>query len=156
MSSTRWAARPSLRPISKSRTDELHTASLGKTPFMDTTDKLAVAFGASRIAYALALLAAPGRAAGPWLGDAAANGGGRVAARALAIRDGAMGAGVIAAAVSGSGMKPLLLACAVSDAVDMTATVLDRDSLPPRSAPATVAVAGGMAAAGLALRAACD
>jgi hypothetical protein len=42
----------------------------------------------------------------------------------------------------------------VSDIVDMTATVIDRESLPSRSAPATVAVAGGAAVAGIALAAA--
>jgi hypothetical protein len=118
---------------------------------VSTNRKLAIAFGASRIAYAVALLAVPGRAAGPWLGRAAENGGGRVAARALGVRDGAMGVGVVLAAVSGGPLRGLLLACAVSDAVDMTATLIDRESLPERSAPATVAVAGGAAAAGLAL-----
>jgi hypothetical protein len=62
-----------------------------------------------------------------------------------------MGLGVVLAAASGAPLKGLLLACAVSDAVDMTATLIDRESLPERSAPATVAVAGGAAAAGLAL-----
>ncbi len=121
---------------------------------MDTTRKLAFSFGVSRIAYAVALLVVPGRAAGPWLGTAVESGGGRVAARALAVRDGALGAGVALAAASGGPMRPLLGACAVSDLVDMTATVLDRDSLPARSAPATVVVAGAAAAAGIALAAA--
>src|SRR5918995_4851950 len=116
---------------------------------MNTNRKLAIAFGASRVAYAAALLAIPGRAAGPWLGKAAENGGGRVAARALGVRDGAMGVGVMIAAASGGPLRALLLACAVSDAVDMTATLLDRESLPERSAPATVAVAGGAATAGI-------
>lgn len=120
---------------------------------MGTNRKLAIAFGASRVAYAVALLAIPGRAGGPWLGKAAESGGGRVAARALGVRDGAMGVGVVLAAVSRGPLKPLLLACAVSDAVDMTATLVDRESLPERSAPATVAVAGGAAVAGLALAA---
>jgi hypothetical protein len=112
---------------------------------------LAIAFGAGRIAYAAALVAAPGRAGGPWLGPAAASGGGRVAARALAVRDGALGVGVVAAASSGGAMRPWLAACVVSDLVDMTATWLERDELPERSGPATVVVAGGAAAAGAAL-----
>jgi hypothetical protein len=120
---------------------------------MNDTQKLAVAFGASRIAYAVALLAVPGKAAGPWLGGAVASGGGRVAARALAIRDGALGAGVVAAALAGAPLRPWLIACAVSDAVDLTATVIDRDALPERSAPATVVVAGAAAAGGVALAA---
>lgn len=120
---------------------------------MDGRRKLALAFGASRIAYALVLLVAPGRAAGPWLGKAAESGGGRVAARALAVRDGILGAGVVIAAGSGGPTRPILLACAASDVVDMAATVIDRDALPKRSAPATVVVAGGAAAAGIALAA---
>jgi len=121
---------------------------------MDITRKLAITFGASRIAYAVALLVAPGRAAGPWLGSSVEKGGGRVAARALAVRDGALGAGVVTAAATGKPMRPVLAACAVSDLVDMTATLIDRGALPNRSAPATVVVAGGAAAAGVALAAA--
>lgn len=120
---------------------------------MDTTRKLAVAFGVGRIAYAAALLVAPGPAGGPWLGSAVASGGGRVAARALAVRDGALGLGVVLAATSGGSLRPLLTACAASDLVDMSATLIDRESLPKGSAPATVAVAGGAAAAGIALAA---
>lgn len=48
-------------------------------------------------------------------------------------------------------MRPWLVACVVSDLVDMTATWRERDALPKRSGPATLAVAGGMAAAGVAL-----
>jgi hypothetical protein len=112
---------------------------------------LSIAFGASRIAYAVALLASPNRAGGPWLGSATASGGGRVAARALAVRDGALGLGVAAAAASGGAARPWLIACAASDITDMTATWLERDALPERSGPATVVVAGAAAAAGIAL-----
>ena len=112
---------------------------------------LAIAFGVSRVAYAVALLASPDRAGGPWLGTATHAGGGRVAARALAVRDGALGAGVIAAVSSGGAAKPWLVACIASDLVDMTATWIERDSLPQRSGPATLVVAGGAAAAGAAL-----
>lgn len=117
---------------------------------------LAIAFGASRIAYAVALLAAPERAASPWLGPVTESGGARVAARALAVRDGALGAGVVAAAVAGNAARPWLFACVVSDLVDATATWRERDSLPKRSGPATLLVAGGAAAAGAALALASD
>ena len=119
-----------------------------------TKKRLAIAFGASRIAYAAALIASPKGAGGPWLGAATERGGGRVATRALAIRDGALGAGVAAAAASGSSLRPWLLACIVSDLVDMSATWAERSELPERSGPATLVVAGGMAAAGAALAAA--
>ena len=120
---------------------------------MNDTRKLAIAFGASRIAYAVALLAVPGKAARPWLGSAVESGGGRVAARALAVRDGALGTGVAVAALAGAPLRPWLIACAASDLVDLTATVIDRETLPERSAPATVVVAGGAAASGIALAA---
>ena len=123
---------------------------------MKDLKKLAIAFGISRIAYAVALLVAPKKAAGPWLGADAASGGGKVAARALAVRDGALGAGVAAAAATGSSMRPWLYACVASDLVDATATWLERDSLPERAGPATLVVAGGAAAAGAALASAVD
>jgi hypothetical protein len=118
---------------------------------VETQENVAIGFGASRIAYALALIAAPARAGGPWLGAATESGGGRVAARALAIRDGALGAGVALAAMHGGNTRPWLAACVASDLVDMTATWAERRALPERSGPATVAVAGGMAAWGAAL-----
>jgi len=118
---------------------------------MGDTKTLAIAFGASRIAYAVALLAAPERAANPWLGPVTESGGARVAARALAVRDGALGAGVVAGALTGNAARPWLFACVASDLVDATATWLERDALPKRSGPATLVVAGGAAAAGAAL-----
>ncbi|HYH62991.1 MAG TPA: hypothetical protein VD766_14075 [Solirubrobacterales bacterium] len=118
---------------------------------MTDLQKLAIAYGASRIAYALALIAAPKQAAGPWLGPDAASGGGKVATRALAVRDGALGAGVAAAALNESPMRPWLFACIASDLVDATATWREREDLPERAGLATLAVAGGMAAAGAAL-----
>ena len=123
---------------------------------MTDLQKLSIAFGASRIAYAVALLAAPERAANPWLGPVTESGGARVAARALAVRDGALGAGVVGAALTGSAARPWLVACIVSDLVDATATWLERDALPERSGPATLVVAGGAAAAGAALALAVD
>ena len=118
---------------------------------MDNLKKVALAFGVSRVAYAVALLTSPSRAGGPWLGTATESGGGRVAARALAVRDGALGAGVIAAVGNGSAVRPWLVACVASDIVDMTATWIERESLPKRSGPATLVVAGGAAATGAAL-----
>lgn len=123
---------------------------------MENLQKYSIAFGACRIAYAVALLAAPERAASPWLGPATQGGGARVAARALAVRDGALGAGVLGAALTGSAARPWLVACVVSDLVDATATWLERDALPERSGPATLVVAGGAAAAGAALALAAD
>jgi hypothetical protein len=52
---------------------------------------------------------------------------------------------------NGSAVQPWLVACVASDIVDMTATWIERDSLPKRSGPATLVVAGGAAATGAAL-----
>jgi hypothetical protein len=104
-----------------------------------------------RIAYAAALLAAPGRVASPWIGAAARDAGGAVAVRALAARDAALSLGML-----GPGSpRPWLMACAVCDGVDVGATLMaDSGPLPPRAKLATALVAGGsgLAAALLAVR----
>jgi hypothetical protein len=116
---------------------------------------LVIGYAALRIAYSVALLAAPGRVARPWLGDSARQAGGTIAVRGLGVRDIALSAGALTAAASGNSPRPWLAACAVSDAVDLTATLIaDGDRLPARAKPGTVAAAGvfGAAAAALAIR----
>lgn len=114
-------------------------------------DRFAIAFACGRIAYAAAVIVAPGRAAGPWLGAAAESGGGRVAARALVARDALIAAGIAATASRGADARPWLAAAVASDAADIAATLADRDRLPERSAPGTVAIAGAAALAGAVL-----
>src|ERR671911_134746 len=66
-----------------------------------------------------------------------------------------LSAGALAAAASGGSARPWLAACAISDAVDLAATLIaDGDQLPPKAKPGTVAAAGvfGAAAAALAAR----
>lgn len=123
---------------------------------MNRQQKFAAGFAAGRIAYALGLIAAPGKVGGMWLGEAAERGGGRVGARALAVRDAAIGAGVGIAAVREAPVRPWLAACIVSDAVDLAATLADRENLPELSVPGTVVVAGAAALTGAALLLAFD
>jgi hypothetical protein len=121
------------------------------------TARAVAGYGALRIAYAVALLAAPGRTARPWLGEAAGRPGATVAIRGLAIRDLVLAAGAVAAAASGGSARPWLAACAVSDAVDLTATLAaDGAELPPRAKPGTVVAAGSFGAIAAALAARAD
>jgi hypothetical protein len=117
--------------------------------------RLVAGYCALRIAYAVALLVAPERTARPWLGEASGRAGTSIAVRGLGVRDLALAGGALAAACSGGSARPWLAACAASDAVDLTATlVADGDQLPSRAKPGTVAAAGsfGAAAAALAVR----
>ena len=113
--------------------------------------RLAIGFAAVRIGYAAALVVAPKQMGGPWLGDAAASGGGRVAARALVARDAFISAGAGLAALRGEPVNPWLTALVASDLTDIAATLADRHDLPERSAPGTVLIAGAAALAGVAL-----
>jgi hypothetical protein len=118
--------------------------------------RLVTGYGALRIAYAVALLAAPGRTARPWLGDAAERAGTTVSIRGLGIRDLVLSAGAVTAALGEGSARPWLAACALSDAGDLAATlVADGSELPARSKPGTIMAAGsfGVAAALLAARA---
>jgi hypothetical protein len=116
---------------------------------------LVIGYASLRIAYSVALLAAPGRVAAPWLGESARQAGSTIAIRGLGVRDLVLSAGALAAAATGTSARSWLAACAVSDAVDLTATLIaDGAQLPPRAKPGTVAAAGlfGSVAAGLAVR----
>jgi hypothetical protein len=115
--------------------------------------QLIVGYSALRIAYALALLAAPGRVARPWVGVDARRPAAAVGLRGLGARDLALAAAAAWAAQTG-GARPWLVACAAGDAVDLAATlVADGDALPQRAKPGTAAAAGSFGIAGAALAA---
>ena len=63
---------------------------------------IAMVLAAGRVVIGLALLASPSLAATRWLGPAVGSGGQAVAVRALGIRDAAIGAGLIASALTRS------------------------------------------------------
>lgn len=114
--------------------------------------QLITGYSALRIAYAVGLLAAPGRTARPWLGAAPATPGGGVAVRGLGGRDLAISAGALAAAASGGQPRWWLAACAASDGVDLAATLAaDGEGLPARAKLGTVIAAGAFGAAAAAL-----
>ena len=115
--------------------------------------RLVIGYAALRIGYAVALLAAPGRTARPWLGGVAEEAGTTIAVRGLGVRDLVISGGAAASAASDRSARAWLAACAASDAVDLIATlVADGDRLPSKSKPGTVLAAGvfGTTAAALA------
>ncbi len=115
-----------------------------------------IGFAVGRVAYAAAVIAAPGPAAGMWLGKEVEGGGTRVAARALVARDAFLAIGLADAARRGGATRPWLAALIASDLTDIASTLADRDRLPKQAAPGTVIVAGAAAAIGVALFAAAD
>lgn len=121
---------------------------------MATRSLFAHVYAGARIAYGVALVANPRRTARRWLGDGLDSGAGRVGARALGARDALLSAGLVQALEREHDPLPWLLFLAVSDLVDIGATVADREDLPTHAAPATVVLAGAFCACGLALAAA--
>jgi hypothetical protein len=117
-----------------------------------TLRRLTIGYCALRIAYAVALLLAPARVTRPWLGPAGGEAGGAIPVRGLGARDLALSAGALTAAAAGDSPRLWLGACALGDAVDLTATLFaPAGELPARSKPATAAAAGTFGAIGAAL-----
>jgi hypothetical protein len=110
----------------------------------DTARLLAI----GRLVFGIGLIARPSLVTSPWLGARASEPAGIVLGRALGIRDVAIATGLLAALGGRGSPRPWLIAGAVSDAVDLTATVLERDSLPGTALPAIVPVAGSGALLG--------
>jgi hypothetical protein len=103
----------------------------------------------SRVGIGLALIANPRLVTGMWLGRPSFHPAAKVLARALGIRDLAIGLGVLAAAGSGRSPRPWLVAGALADAFDVVATIIEADSLPDTAVPVVVATGGAGAAIGL-------
>jgi hypothetical protein len=97
-----------------------------------------VAYG--RVAIGAALVVAPKLVLRPWIGEVGNTTGGRVIGAGFGARDLAMGAGAIYALRTGGQVRPWLLASALVDAVDFTATFVARRDL-PRGAKATCVLA---------------
>jgi hypothetical protein len=99
-----------------------------------------------RVAYGLALIAAPARVAGNrWLGPGARAGAAEVPLRGLGAREVALHGLALAALWRGGPVRPLLGASIAGDLADVAATAAARQELPAGSATATAAVAGGSA-----------
>ena len=113
----------------------------------------AIGVAAFRVAYGVALAAAPERLGRRWLGaGAAASGPVQVGLRGLAVRDAVVNAGALAAAVRGAPVRPWLAAAMAGDLADLAATVAARRGLPDGSpALAAAVIAGSLALTGAAL-----
>lgn len=106
---------------------------------------LARAIGAGRAGFGLALLAAPERFAGPWLGRDARRAGTGVAVRGLAARDLALGVGALTA--SPETLRAWVAAGVAGDLTDLVATVTAPDGVPVTGR----VLVGGLAAGAVAL-----
>jgi hypothetical protein len=123
---------------------------------MPTSRILAASVLGLRIAYGVALVAAPERLTRRWLGPAVAHDPAQVALRGLGAREVLLHAGGLAATLRGGAVRPWLAASVAGDLSDIAATAAGRRGLPAGAAPATLAVAGASAAISVAVGALLD
>jgi hypothetical protein len=108
---------------------------------------LARLLATGRVGLGALLLVRPA-AARSWIGDVAEQPGGRVAVRALAVRDLVIGVGVLRALDRGESLRPWLAFSAAADLGDTLATLGAVRRL-PRGAIGALALAAGSAAVSL-------
>jgi hypothetical protein len=115
---------------------------------------LALSHARGRMVVGAALVLAPGLAGRLWIGDDARRPAVKVFARALGVRDLALGLGVVIALDRGAPVRGWLEAGALADLVDLAATLCAGDAIPKQARRSVVVVAAGSAAiAGLLARA---
>lgn len=118
---------------------------------------VAAALALGRVALGAALIVAPERIARSWIGPAGTERSVEVMARAVGIRDVAIGVGGAAALLSKSGSaRDWMLAAAAADTGDLVATLLARDVVPANGVAAVGVLAGGSAVVCAATAAAID
>ena len=98
-----------------------------------------------RVAYGVALIAAPGRLTLRWLGDGAGDAPVQIPLRGLGAREAILHTGALIALRNGRALRPWLAASIAGDLTDVVATAAGRRRLPPGSPLATLAVGGGSA-----------
>ncbi|MGW0663397.1 hypothetical protein [Streptodolium elevatio] len=110
-------------------------------------------WGAARVALGVVAIAAPPVASRPWVGRDVDTPGGTVFAKALGVRDIALGGGTALAALTGRGFAAWALASAAADIGD---TLVTRHHWPdlPRTRVVVAALASASAVAGVVLTAA--
>ena len=106
------------------------------------------ALAAGRVALGAAVLAAPEKVTGRWLGEHAGRPVVRYLARSLGARDVALGVLVLATLDDRELGPRAQAACAVVDSVDALATLAARSELPAAGIAGVAVVAGGAAGAG--------
>jgi hypothetical protein len=111
---------------------------------------VATGYSLGRAVIGAALVAVPSKAAEGWVGPEADLPATQVMARALGIRDLAIGVGTLHA-LRGGDPTAWLVAGIASDAVDFGATVAAGRALPPTGRFGVAAIAGGAVLTGLAV-----
>jgi hypothetical protein len=107
---------------------------------------VATAIAAGRVVLGTVLLVAPERIGRSWIGPAGTERSVEVMARAVGVRDVAIGVGGAVALMSGSdSARAWMLAAAAADLGDLVATLLARDVLPAQGVAGVGALAGGSA-----------
>lgn len=109
-----------------------------------------VGFGAARIGFGIVAGSAPETIGRTWIGEAAGGEPTKVILRALGVRDIALGAGTVEAAIRGRAAAWLAVSV-VADFGDVLATLLAREHLPRRGFITTSLVAGSAAVVGIGL-----
>jgi hypothetical protein len=109
-----------------------------------------------RVAYGLALIAAPERLTRAWLGAAGGTAPTQVALRGLGAREIALHGAALAAAVAGAPVRPWLAVSVAGDLSDIAATAAAGGPLPSGATAKTAAAAGASALATVAVAAAVD
>lgn len=112
-------------------------------------DLLAKSIAALRIAIGATALAAPAVMAGPWIGAQAQEPGTWLLARAMGMRDIALGAGALLAFARGDDARDWVRLGALSDGMDALLTAAAFRRLPTVGRWGVLASAGGAALAGL-------
>jgi hypothetical protein len=101
----------------------------------------------ARTAIGASLVVAPQLATASWVGRPRRSAPTTVLGRAVGVRDLTIGAGGLV--TSGDAQRGWLAAGVLCDAVDLVATLVDRDELPGTAVPMIVAAAGAGIALGL-------
>jgi len=114
---------------------------------MNTQRFLNVGFGAARLAFGVVAGAWPEKIGRTWIGDEAGSPPTKVILRALGVRDVALGAGTVEAALRDDAVVWLAVSV-LADIGDVTATLTSRKSLPRDGVLTTTFLAGSAAVAG--------
>lgn len=117
---------------------------------------LALAQARGRMLVGAAFVLAPGLAGRFWIGGDAKRRSVKLLARAFGARDFALGLGVVVALDRGTPVRGWIEGGALSDSVDVIATMLAGDSIPPDARRGALALAAGSAVLGVFLARALD
>ena len=111
----------------------------------------AAALAVTRLAYGLALIAAPERLASGWLGKDVKRDAAKIAVHGLAARDVAISAGALSTLRDEDALAPWIAAAVAADLCDIASTVATpAGKLPANARWGTIALAGASAALGAA------